>query len=107
MAEYQIKRWDVVLVNDQRVPMIYIKPDLDLVEFLRKNNFKVIVKIKNTDTVYDNKDIQAVVNLSANVPNCRPNFYDQTGYYVAILNSSWNGYPNPDKLGSASFYGVY
>ena len=104
MTEYKIERWDVILENNHRVPIIYVKPDLGFVEFTRKNNNVVVLEIKNTNTIYDNKKIVGKVNLSSSVPNCRPNFFAYTGYYVITLDSSWNGYPTPDNLGSIIFY---
>jgi hypothetical protein len=100
MNEYKIERWDVILENNHRVPIIYIKPDLAFVEFVRKNENVIIIKIKNTNTIYDNKKIVGKVNLSSNVINCRPNFFAYTGYYVITLDSSWNGYPKSNNLGS-------
>lgn len=105
MTEYNIERWDVILVNNQRTPIIYIKPDLDFVEFIRRNNYKILVQIKDTKTVYDNKKTTGTIDQSAFIPNCRPNFYDETGFYIVTLNSSWNGYPAVNRSGKAIFYG--
>lgn len=106
MSEYKIERWDVILVNDHRIPVIYIKPDLEFVEFIRQNKFSVIAKINHTGMVYDMKMIDATVDQSSYNLNCRPNFFTDTGYYVITLNSSWNGYPKPNNLGTVVFYGL-
>jgi len=105
MPNYEIKRWDVILVNDKRVPIIYIKPDIQFMNLIRKNNYNVICVIHGTRTVYDNNKIYGVVNESMYVPNCRPNFFNETGLYVITLDSSWNGYPS--IIGNVDLYGVY
>ena len=107
MLNYEIKRWDVILVNDKRIPIIYIKPDIEFMNLIRKNNYNVICFIHGTRTVYDNNKIYGVVNESMYVPNCRPNFFNETGLYVITLDSSWNGYPPENMLGNVDLYGVY
>ena len=107
MSEYKIERWDVILVNNHRLPVIYIKPDLEFVEFIRKNNYSIIAQINHTGMVYDMKKIDATVDQSLYNLNCRPNFFTDTGYYIITLNSSWNGYPAPNRLGTVVFYGLH
>lgn len=107
MSQYKIERWDVILTDTTiKTPMIYIKPDLTFVNFARANNWAVICEIEGTGTVYDGKKIPGVVDKSAYVPNCRPNFYDKTGYYVITLWADWFGYPEGDKLGNVVFSGL-
>ena len=55
MTHYKIERWDAILVNDERVPAIYIKPDITFLEFISKNSNAVVAAINNTKTNYDNK----------------------------------------------------
>ena len=105
MTEYKIERWDVILVDNNRLPIIYVKPDLDFIEFVRRNNYKVFVNIKGTGTIYDNHLIEGIADQSAFVPNCRPNFFANTGLYVITLQSSWSGYPEFEKLGTVVFHG--
>lgn len=113
MSEYKIHRWDAVMGNNnQKVPMIYIKPDLTFMNFIKKNNYTVVVKISGTGTNYDDikEGIIGVVDKSSNHPNCRPNFFKETGLYVVTLQSNWYGYPyseKEDKNGNASFYGLH
>jgi len=103
---YEIKRWDVILnENGNRIPIIYIEPDLEFKQFIKENDYNVIVQIIDSGTVYDNKVIPGRVDQSSFVPNCRPNFFYYNGYYVITLNSNWYGYPNPNKLGKAIIYG--
>ena len=105
MTQYQIKRWDVVMFgnNMTKVPMIYIIPDLYFLEFAKVNEYSLFCEISGTGTGYDRIIIPATVNKSSNVPNCRPNFYADTGAYVLTLNMNWEGYPN--KMGKVKFLG--
>ena len=50
MTHYKIERWDAILVNDERVPAIYIKPDITFLEFISKNSNSVVASINNTKT---------------------------------------------------------
>lgn len=108
MSEYKIERWDVVMFNNSlnKVPMIYIKPDMTFLEFARNNNFVIACEISGTGTVYDGKIIPGVVDKSCYVPNCRPNFCENTGFYVITLWANWYGYPEPGKLGMVKFSGM-
>ena len=105
MTQYKIERWDAILLNGVRVPAIYIKPDISFLEFISINNNTINTIIHNTDTSYDDKKYTAVINSSAYYPNCRLNFYEETGLYIIAFDSPWIGYPHPDKLGNVNFYG--
>jgi hypothetical protein len=109
MSEYKIHRWDVIMSgsSNQKVPMIYIKPDLAFLNFIRDNNYAVLCKISGTGTVYDGQMIPGVVAKSADVPSCRPNFFEKTGFYVVTLWANWYGYPVPDSLGTLSLSGLH
>ena len=85
MSKYLIHRWDVVFMNGRRVPMIYVKPDLAFLEFLKANNNQVMCTVAGTGTIYDGKTMSGIANKSCTVPNCRPNYYAKTGYYVITL----------------------
>lgn len=108
MTSYKIHRWDVVLFGNSntKVPMIYIKPDLELLEFIKANSYVVACTINDTGTIYDGKTIPGIVNVSCNVPNCRPNFCAKTGLYVITLQAMWYGYPDPNTLGNVNFSGM-
>ena len=108
MSEYKIYRWDVIISgnSNQQIPMIYIKPDLNFLEFIRKNNYTVMCKIDGTSTLYDSKIINGIVAKSNDTPNCRPNFYEKTGFYVVKLTDNWYGYPHPGSLGNVKFIGL-
>jgi hypothetical protein len=104
MTEYKIERWDVLLINNKRVPAIYIKPDLNFMNFVKDHNYDIISIISGTGTEYDNKKINGFVNQSSYWPNCRPNFYSNSGLYIITLDSSWSGYPSFEKLGTVKFF---
>lgn len=108
MSQYNIERWDVVMFNNSvtKVPMIYVKPDLTFLDFIRNNNYAVMCEISGTGTIYDGKKIPGVVDKSCYVPNCRPNFYDKTGFYVITLVANWYGYPNDGNMGEVKFSGM-
>ena len=108
MSNYQIMRWDVITAgnSNNKVPMIYIKPDTTFLEFIRANNFSVMCEISGTGIQYDGKQIPGVVDKSCFVPNCRPNFCEKTGWYVITLWSNWYGYPNIGKEGVVKFFGL-
>jgi len=108
MTEYKIFRWDAVMSNNGivKAPMIYIKPDIMFLEFARSNNFAVACEISGTGTIYDGKIISGTVDKSYYIPNCRPNFYEKTGFYVVTLWSNWYGYPDPEKMGMVKFSGM-
>lgn len=108
MSVFPIERWDVVMNGNSitRVPMIYIKPTMDFLEFARANKFVVSCRINGTGTVYDGKEIPGVVDKSCYVPSCRPNFCEKTGWYVISLWANWYEYPDPKKLGTVEFSGM-
>ena len=98
---YKIFRWDPVITQkDTPSPMIYIKPDLKFLDYIRKNNNKILLKIEGTQTLYDNKMFSAIVNKCSDTPSCKPNLYHISGYYVCtLLDSYWYGYPNVGNEG--------
>jgi len=97
----KIHRWDAVMTakNDLPAPMLYIKPTVNFLEFIENNDYRILVTISGTNTIYDGKTIWGIVDKSSNTPNCRPNFYKQTGFYVVTLESFWYGYPNVGNEG--------
>ena len=89
---YNILRWDSVEQNNKIVPMIYFKPDLNIVNLMKLNNNKIQIQVCNTD--YYNNTYNGVINQSSMIPNCRPNFYDASNLYVIILDTDFITYPN-------------
>ena len=111
MSAYKIKRWDAVTGdNILKRPMIYIEPDETFLSFVRANDFAVYCEISDTGMNYDSKQgnqlmIPGAVNRSAVVPNCRPNYYAETEYYVITLMAPWIGYPSKN-MGQVKFFGT-
>lgn len=99
-TSYEIERWSGVIYgnNQNPLPLIYIKPDANFHNYIKDNNYQIKVRIINTgESCYDNRIMDGIVNSSANVPNCRPNFFNKTGLYTITLQSLWSGYPS--KMG--------
>jgi len=94
---YSIKRWDAVLsTNNKPMPLLYIKPDLELVDIIDKNGGKLWILINDSDSGYDGNIYYTVASKSAVMPNPRPNYFNTTGYWtLAVDSNSWLGYP-PD-----------
>lgn len=104
--KFEIKRWDAVISGENAIPkpMIYIEPDLKFLDFIKRSENFVKVKVEKTHSEYDNKEYFAAVDKSAFMPNCRPNFYDKTGWYTLTLGSFWSGYPPKNGNVSIVFY---
>lgn len=117
MPSYDIKEWQAILLPSSTFayPMIYIKPDDAFAQYAKENDYSVLVKIQNTNSKYDLQPFIALVDTGATFPNYRPNFYNQTGYYIlTLVGANWLGYPpqngtvfvqgseGPDKLAIAS-----
>jgi hypothetical protein len=112
MSAYEIKRWDAVTGNNiRKFPMIYVEPDDSFLSFARANDFAVMCEISGTGmSCYDSDPhnpakIPGVVSRSSVTPNCRPNFYDKTEYYVVTLLTPWMGYPSKSR-GNVKFFGM-
>lgn len=105
---YSIQSWNPVMAGATLVqyPAIYIIPDTAFLEFARNNEFRVACKISGTNTSYDGQTYIGYINKSSNFPNCRPNFFAQTGLYIITLDTHWTGYPYSDSLGAVEFFGT-
>ena len=108
MAKYKIHRWDPIVFGNNRhpFPTIYIKPDKTFIDFAEENQNTVIVKIEGTNTIYDEKAMVGIVSSTADEPNCRPNFFNQTGLYTIALYANWYEYPHYNSLGTAVITGL-
>ena len=95
-TSYPIKQWSGLIHgnNQYPLPIVYIKPDANFQTYAKDNNYKIKVKVMNTGSkCYDGRVLTGTVNSSAELPNCRPNFFEDTGLYTITLQSSWLGYP--------------
>lgn len=105
MTEYKIERFDVILNggnNNTKLPIIYIKPDSEFLEFAKKNNYILGCKIKNSG-IYDSKVVVGLLNTNFLK---RPNFLNKTGLCVLTLLVKWNGYPEYGVEPTVTFFGV-
>jgi hypothetical protein len=95
MPRYEIKRWDSVIPqnNTFSMPMIYIKPDKDFIEYAKMNQWTVMVEIEGSNSIYDGKKMVGVIDSSGYFPNYRPNYYNKTGEFVVTLFAQWYEYP--------------
>lgn len=93
---YQIINWNVVTFdNIRKYPVIYIIPDISLIEQAKKNNYFLYCNIKNTGIEYDTDN---------NIPCWVDEVYiDNKKYLIVTLYSEWLGYPKTNNLGEISF----
>lgn len=92
IIRYTIERWDSVIPQGKSTPnpMIYVKAD-DLLK--NKERQEVAVRLVDTGCIYDGLMTTAVVFNSGEYPVLRPNFFEQTGLYVIVLDMPWQRYP--------------
>jgi hypothetical protein len=85
-------------VNDRTSSLkasVYIKPTLNLLNlFNRAPFYRSIVKVSDTNSCYDDRNMFSIIDKSSDVPNKRDNFFDSTGLYVITLDTIWRGYPS-------------
>jgi hypothetical protein len=104
--QYKIHRWDSVLFGNRTdpTPIIYVKADKDLHDFVDSNKNILSVEINSTNSIYDKKKVVGLWYKSSEIPNCRTEFFKETELYVFVLQAPWHGYPN--KMGEVSVFGV-
>jgi hypothetical protein len=101
---YSITRGGGLLTanNNNPQPVVYIKPDMDLINFAMANENKLLVSISETNLPYENKKLLAVLTVDPK----RPNYFNQSGYYMIVLVSDWYGEPEDmSKLGKINIHG--
>lgn len=85
-------------INDRSSTLkasVYIKPTFKMLEFFnRAPYYRGIVKITDTNSCYDDRNMFAIIDKSSDVPNKRDNFFDSNGLYVITLDTIWRGYPS-------------
>lgn len=98
-STYKIQRWDGIYIESDKSsirsgnPALYIFPDEDLLDYLKKNNYNIPIKITGTNSGYDNQLAYATAQLSENTAGYRPNFQAITNTIVLVPDIIWNGYP--------------
>jgi hypothetical protein len=95
MPNFKIESWNPVIPENAvfPFPVLYIKPTNGLLEYAKQNKFTILVTVMNSNSVYDNKPMIAVLDSSAYFPNSRINFYNKYGFYTLSLVANWIGYP--------------
>lgn len=95
MPEFVIHSWNPVIPDKGTFPfpMLYIEATNDLLKYASKNNFTILVTIKGSSSVYDDKPMIAVLDTSAKFPNNRTNFFNKHNFYTLTLVAAWFEYP--------------
>jgi len=95
MPEYEIMRWDAVIPKNNTLPypMVYIKPDKNFLNYITENKYMFLLNITGTGMDYDKTPVIGMADMSAYFPNYRPNFFNETGYFIIVLFTNWIGYP--------------
>jgi hypothetical protein len=106
---YKIHRWDAVIFKNKEMnpiptPIIYIKPDENLIKFAKDNSDALLVKLHVPPSIYDQKRVTGVWAKSSDIPNCRAVFFEETELYIIVLQAPWHGYP--DCLGECEIFGL-
>jgi hypothetical protein len=101
---YNILSWDPIHTTDGIFAMIYLKPDLKLLDLFNNSPFNnVLLQVKGTGkNLYDGRVVFGKLDKSSDVPSGRQNFFNSSGLYVITLDSKWYGYPLSN--GTISFY---
>lgn len=91
---FTINRWDIISngeINASGYPIIYFKPSLDFLEIAARTRYIVPCRVRETGIqLYDTSDFMCIIQKSSNLPNSRPNFFKETGWYVGILLTALN-----------------
>ena len=93
---YEIQGWDPVLGEpEQPLAMVYIKPDLELLQLFNNAPMKnTLVRVSGSGSgAYDDKIVWGTIDKSSDVPNCRQNIFNCNGLYAITLDIIWLGYP--------------
>jgi hypothetical protein len=107
MTEYNIKYWEKVIGEDTCLsfkPVVYIIPDLYLLEFIRKNNYNLFCEVVDSDSEYDNKKFSVTVNKKYN-HSCPENIDANISVYLVTINTK--ALEKLPEKGKIKFYGLY
>ena len=94
-STYEIQGWDPILNGENTMAMIYVKPDINLLQIFNNSIDKnVLLSISDSGTLaYDNKVVWGVIDKSSDIIANRQNLFNNSGLYVITLNITWFGYP--------------
>ena len=92
---YKIINWEgIISTGSTPLTSLTIVPDLELIQVLERNKNNMLqIQISGTNSGYDNVWF-GLFDKAANVPSCRKNFYDLTGFWIVTINCPWIGAPN-------------
>ena len=95
MKAYKIERWDAILPHDSSnsLPMIYINADSELLNFAQKSNYKFMVEIRGTNSIYDHKQMKGVFDALLLGPNCTSQYIKDKNWYTISLDAYFYSYP--------------
>ena len=88
---YFIERWDAIIEDGQRKPVVYIKPDLKFMTFWEEHGEDVSVYLRGTKSPYEKKIAYARIATPSCMYGYRPNTGDAK--MCLIINTPWYGYP--------------
>ncbi len=96
MKSYKIHRWDAILPpnSSNSLPMVYISADQELLNFAQKNNYKFMVEIRGSDSLYDNHEMVGIFDSLLLGPNCHSQIIKDKNWYTISLNSYFYTYPS-------------
>lgn len=118
MLTYPIVAWNPVIlpsntpnlnsfVTDANppLPMVYVLPDEKFLQFVKDNDYKIVVKVDGSNSCYDTRGTVALVNTIENIDrkNARPLLYHKTKLWAIVLIAPWLEYP-PNN-GTITLYG--
>ena len=81
--------------------MIYISADAALLRYAQKNNYKVVVEVLDTNSVYDHKQVEGIFDSLLLGPNYDSKELRDKNWHTISLNSYFYGYP--PKTGKVIF----
>lgn len=106
MDTFKIYRWDAILpsYSNSSRPMIYIKPTLSLIQLAKQNDNMLLCTIKNTNSIYDNKQIIGALDTLTLGPNANtPEFINREFYTITLMSYF---YEYPPSLGEVEIQGI-
>jgi len=94
-----IIKWNPIHANDFGAtikPSVYVKPTIEMLDlFNRAPMNRLLLKITDTNSPYDNSVTFGIIDKSSDVPNKRDNLFDCDGLYIiTIVGMTWQGYPS-------------
>ena len=92
---YKVHRWDAILPNyvKEPMPMIYLKPTMELLTHAIERANTIIVTPKNTNSIYDDKEIVGMLDFLVLGPNANLKEFLNREYCTITLNSFFYEYP--------------